>query len=175
MADRILILSAAVSDIEQQYRAPEEDVLSATTDEYTETHRNFNYGYRSSSNSDDYADDDEEDEEDPYQELFMNAYRSAPQSSDDEETEIDVKGCTNPAAKPLCLMEDWDLWDYMDESELKERLKDHPKLLEEITRKRKRRMQEEEDAATALEDDELCNVMNRAVKCIRSEPSQLTS
>ncbi|XP_052896504.1 uncharacterized protein LOC128303556 [Anopheles moucheti] len=175
MADRTLILSSAVTDNAQQYRASEEDVLSETSDECADTHHSFNYGYRSSSNSDDNAADDEEDEEDPYQELFMNAYRSAPQSSDDEETEKDSKGCTNPAAKPLCLMEDWDLWDYMDESELKERLKDHPQLLEEITRKRKRRMQEEEDAATALEDDELCNVMNRAVKCIRIEQSQLTS
>uniref|UniRef100_A0A182MSZ3 Uncharacterized protein n=1 Tax=Anopheles culicifacies TaxID=139723 RepID=A0A182MSZ3_9DIPT len=180
MADRTFTLNSTEPDNAQQFRDPEQDVLSETSEESYEPHdnyRSFNYGYRSSNNSDgDADDDDEEDEEDPYRELFMNAYRSAPHSSDEEETEKDMTGCSNPAAKPLCLMEDWDLWDYMDESELKERLKDHPQLLEVITRKRKRRMLEEEtETTTALEDDELCSVMNRAVKCIRTEPSQLTS
>ncbi|XP_049284875.1 uncharacterized protein LOC125764556 [Anopheles funestus] len=179
MADRTLILNPTAIENTQECRASEQDVLSETSEESYETHanyRNFNYGYGSSDNSDDDDADDEEGEDDPYQELFMNAYRSAPQSSDDEETpDKGTTLCPNPAAKPLCLMEDWDLWDYMDESELKERLKDHPQLLEEITRKRKRRMLEEEETATALEDDELCNVMNRAVKCIRTEPSTLTS
>uniref|UniRef100_A0A182W6D0 Uncharacterized protein n=1 Tax=Anopheles minimus TaxID=112268 RepID=A0A182W6D0_9DIPT len=179
MADRTLILDSTVPDTALQFRDPEQDVLSETSEESTETHdnyRSFNYGYRSTNHSDDDADDDEEDEEDPYLELFMNAYRSAPQSSDDEEAENGITGCSDPAAKPLCLMEDWDLWD-MDESELKERFKDLPQLLELITRKRKRRMLEEEetDAATALEDDELCNVMNRAVKCIRTEPPKMSS
>ncbi|XP_050072341.1 uncharacterized protein LOC126560424 [Anopheles maculipalpis] len=179
MADNTLIHDSTASNEPPQYRAPDQVVLSETSEESSEAHdtyRSFNYGYRSSNRSDDEsAADDEDDEEDPYQELFMNAYRSAPQSSDEEETGTDANNCTNPAAKPLCLMEDWDLWDYLDETELKVRLKDHPRLLEEITRKRKRRLLEEEEAATAREDDELCLVMNRAVKCIRTEPSKLTS
>uniref|UniRef100_A0A182MZ57 Uncharacterized protein n=1 Tax=Anopheles dirus TaxID=7168 RepID=A0A182MZ57_9DIPT len=130
----------------------------------------------------DHGDDDDDDgEEDPYQELFMNAYRSAPHSSDEEdEPGHGMIQYYSPAAKPLSLMDDWDLWDYMEESELKERLKDHPQLYEEITRKRKHRMlEEEEDGTTANDDDandELCDVLSRAVKCIRTEPGHsLTS
>ncbi|XP_035905658.1 uncharacterized protein LOC118509311 [Anopheles stephensi] len=181
MAEKTPTANSTVNDGPHLYRTPpDQDVLSETSEESSETHdtyRSFNYGYRCSNRSDDDSDceDEDDEEEDPYQELFMNAYRSAPQSSDEEETGQEAVHCTNPAAKPLCLMEDWDLWDYMDETELKERLKDHPQLLEEITRKRKRRLLEEEEAATALEDDELSQVMNRAVKCIRTETPNLTS
>ncbi|KFB46154.1 AGAP008921-PA-like protein [Anopheles sinensis] len=106
----------------------------------------------------------------------MNAYRSAPASSDEDD---DGKHTTHdninlPEAKPLSLMEDWDLWDYMDESELNERLKDHPRLLEEITRKRKRKLaDEEEDAGNA--DEDLSDMMNRFVKYIRADPTNVTS
>ncbi|XP_040167676.1 uncharacterized protein LOC120902750 [Anopheles arabiensis] len=181
MAESATILSTPVDEQAQRDLASsEQDAQSVTSEEspYDTGYRSYRYGYRPSYNSDDEPEDDDEGEEDPYQELFMNAYRSAPQSSDEEE-ETTGEGCLskvcNPDAKPLSLMEDWDLWDYMDESELKERLKDHPRLLEEITRKRKRRMLEEEDGATAREDDELCDVMNRAIKCVRTETPSLTS
>uniref|UniRef100_A0A182PDW5 Uncharacterized protein n=1 Tax=Anopheles epiroticus TaxID=199890 RepID=A0A182PDW5_9DIPT len=157
-----------------------QDAQSVTSEDSYDTkdsYPSYRYGFRPSYASDDEPADDDEDEEDPYQELFMNAYRSAPQSSDEDEdtTQEGMSKFCNPDAKPLSLMEDWDLWDYMDESELKERLRDHPRLLEEITRKRKRRLLEEEDGTRAREDDELCDVMNRAVKCIRTEPPSLTS
>uniref|UniRef100_A0A182K1F0 Uncharacterized protein n=1 Tax=Anopheles christyi TaxID=43041 RepID=A0A182K1F0_9DIPT len=170
MAESTITLKTTERDkAEQEGATDEQDTQSVTS-------CSSGYGYRPSNNSDDDDEEDDEDEEDPYQELFMNAYRSAPQSSDEEETATEgMSKLCNPDAKPLALMEDWDLWDYMDESELKERLKDHPRLLEEITRKRKRRMLEEEEGATALVADELCDVMNRAVKCIRSEPPSFTS
>ncbi|XP_058121465.1 nucleolin-like [Anopheles ziemanni] len=156
--------------------SPEADVLTDTSEEASagEYCRDFRYRHRSSDSSDNDEDDDEDDEEDPYCELFMNAYRSAPASSD----EGDEEQCTNeninlPEAKPLSLMEDWDLWDYMNESELKERLKDHPRLFEEITRKRKRKLaDEEEDAGNA--DEDLSDMMNRFVKYIRADPTNVT-
>lgn len=139
-----------------------------------ETHLDYFDSYRETNSSYDENDtgDDDEDHEDPYMELFMDAYRSAPASSDEEEDEKQNNNSIQPAAKPLCLMEDFDLWDYMDESELQERLKDHPQLLEVITRKRKRMILEEEGSATS--NDELCDMMNRT-KCFRIDPTSLSS
>ncbi|XP_050086620.1 uncharacterized protein LOC126571830 [Anopheles aquasalis] len=114
-------------------------------------------------------DNDDSDDEDPYQELFMNAYRSAPASSEDEDEEPALE-FSHPDAKPLSLMDDADLWDHMDENELKERLKDHPRLLEEITRKRKRRMLEQEGEA----NDDLGDVLDRFTKHIRMDPTRLS-
>ncbi|XP_049529639.1 uncharacterized protein LOC125948044 [Anopheles darlingi] len=120
----------------------------------------------------DYDDNDTDDEEeDPYQELFMNAYRSAPASSDDdEEPVLEFNQLVHPDAKPLSLMDDADLWDHLDEHELKERLKDHPRLLEEITRKRKRRMLEQEGET----NDDLGDVLDRFTKYIRMDPTRLS-
>uniref|UniRef100_A0AAG5DHL1 Uncharacterized protein n=1 Tax=Anopheles atroparvus TaxID=41427 RepID=A0AAG5DHL1_ANOAO len=151
------------------------EVRSDTSEDSStkDTFRYFHYGYRSSNCSDD--DDDDDDEEDPYQELFMNAYRSVPASSDEDD---DRGKCTNnnnypPEAKPLSLMEDWELWDSMDENELKEKLKNHPKLLEEITRNRKRKLLDEDE--NAGENEDLNEMMNRFVKYIRRDPTNVTS
>uniref|UniRef100_A0A182F3T4 Uncharacterized protein n=1 Tax=Anopheles albimanus TaxID=7167 RepID=A0A182F3T4_ANOAL len=126
------------------------------------------YRPREGSGSD--YDNDDSDDEDPYQELFMNAYRSAPASSDDDDEEpaLEFNQLANPDAKPLSLMDDADLWDHMDENELKERLKDHPRLLEEITRKRKRRMLEQET------NDDLGDVLDRFTKYIRMDSTRFS-
>ncbi|XP_052866725.1 uncharacterized protein LOC128272882 [Anopheles cruzii] len=112
--------------------------------------------------------DDDDEEDDPYQECFMNAWRSAPATSDEEDDEpvVEFNQLLHPDAKPFSLMDDSDLWDYMDESELKERLKNQPRLLEEITRKRKRRMLDDE---CKPDDDDLSEVLDRFVKYVRTE------
>ncbi|XP_055548591.1 uncharacterized protein LOC129732100 [Wyeomyia smithii] len=99
---------------------------------------------------------EEEFDRDPHRAMFYDAYRSTAGSPeiDDSTEEKDLPG----ERKPLSLMDDWELWDYMDEETLKERLKDHPELLEQITRKRKRLAELEED------DDDLCSVMERNAK-----------
>ncbi|XP_058060083.1 uncharacterized protein LOC131210807 [Anopheles bellator] len=115
--------------------------------------------------------DETDEEDDPYQELFMNAWRSAPASSDEEdEPVVEFNQLLHPDAKPFSLMDDSDLWDYMDESELKERLKNQPRLLEEITRKRKRRMLDDEYKP---DDDDLTEVLDRFVKYVRTEPTNI--
>lgn len=101
---------------------------------------------------------EEELDRDPHRMCFYDAYRSAASSPEPDE---EKPACGS--AKPLNLTDDWDMWDYMDEDTLRQRLQHHPLLLEQITRNRKRR------AAAALEgaskdDDELCAVMERHAK-----------
>lgn len=101
---------------------------------------------------------EEEFDRDPHRECFYDAYRSgagSPELDDSVETTEEV----TKEQKPLALMDDWELWDYMDEETLKQRLKFHPELLEQITRKRKRRAALEES-----DDDDLCAVMERHAK-----------
>lgn len=101
---------------------------------------------------------EEEFDRDPHRAYFYDAYRSEAGSPElDDSTEN--AGATTPERKPLALMDDWDLWDYMDEETLKQRLKYHPELLEQITRKRKRKAGLEES-----DDDDLCAVMERHAK-----------
>ncbi|XP_053696234.1 uncharacterized protein LOC128743641 [Sabethes cyaneus] len=102
---------------------------------------------------------EEEFDRDPHRALFYDAYRSTTASPDldDDEVEAERPG----EKKPLSLMDDYELWDYMDEETLKKRLKNHPELLEQITRKRKRMAELEENDG---DDDDLCAVMQRSAK-----------
>ncbi|XP_058826460.1 uncharacterized protein LOC131686228 [Topomyia yanbarensis] len=101
---------------------------------------------------------EEEFDRDPHRALFYDAYRSTVVTPElDDSTENAEAGPGEQ--KPLSLMDDWELWDYMDEETLKERLKNHPELLEQITRKRKRKAVLDEN-----DDDDLCAVMERHAK-----------
>ncbi|XP_058454959.1 uncharacterized protein LOC131432611 [Malaya genurostris] len=103
---------------------------------------------------------EEEFDRDPHRALFYDAYRSTPITPElDDSTENAENGPGE--RKPLSLMDDWELWDYMDEETLKERLKNHPELLEQITRKRKRKAMFDDDDK---DDDDLCSVMERHAK-----------
>lgn len=101
---------------------------------------------------------EEEFDRDPHRACFYDAYRSGAASPELNDSTENTGGAT-PERKPLALMDDWDLWDYMDEETLKQRLKYHPELLEQITLKRKRKARLEES-----DDDDLCAVMERHAK-----------
>uniref|UniRef100_A0A182Q566 Uncharacterized protein n=1 Tax=Anopheles farauti TaxID=69004 RepID=A0A182Q566_9DIPT len=171
MAESSIILKAKENTTTLQNRPPEQDTVTGTSENNAESGANYYHELCFSLAAEDSHNDDDDGEEDPYKELFMNAYRSVPNSDDEDEPANGLLQYYSPDEKPLSLMEDWDLWDYMDEIELQERLRQHPLLFEEITRKRKRPMlEEEEESATAASiDDELSDVMSRAVKCIRTE------
>ncbi|XP_055597712.1 uncharacterized protein LOC129747489 [Uranotaenia lowii] len=99
---------------------------------------------------------EEELDRDPHREVFYDAYRDVPSEPEMDDSTENVEELGE--RKPLSLIDDWELWDYMDEETLKKRLKNHPELLEEITRKRKRRALEEND------DEDLCAVMEKHAK-----------
>lgn len=103
---------------------------------------------------------EEELDRDPHREFFYDAYRSAASTPDLDESggsldQIPVE------QRPLSLMDDLELWDHMDEDTLKQRLRNHPVLLEQITRNRKRRAAALEESE---EDADLCAVMERHAK-----------
>ncbi|XP_055639538.1 uncharacterized protein LOC129777335 [Toxorhynchites rutilus septentrionalis] len=101
---------------------------------------------------------EEEYDRDPHREFFYDAYRSettTPELDNSVENAEEIKD----ERKPLALMDDWELWDYMEEDELKKRLKNYPELFEQITRKRKRKA-----AFDDGDDEDLCAVMERHAK-----------
>lgn len=104
---------------------------------------------------------DEELDRDPHRMFFYDAYRSIPSTP-----ELDESGESLDQVpveqRPLALMDDWELWDHMDDDQLKKHLQHHPVLLEQITRNRKRRAAALED--TTDEDADLCAVMERHAK-----------
>uniref|UniRef100_A0A1Q3F9E6 Uncharacterized protein n=1 Tax=Culex tarsalis TaxID=7177 RepID=A0A1Q3F9E6_CULTA len=104
---------------------------------------------------------DEELYHDPYRMVFYDAYRSVTSTPELDESggsldQIPVE------QRPLALMDDLELWDHMDDDQLKKHLQNHPVLLEKITRNRKRRAAALED--TADEDTDLCAAMERQAK-----------
>ncbi|XP_039450735.1 uncharacterized protein LOC120429752 [Culex pipiens pallens] len=104
---------------------------------------------------------DEELDRDPHRMFFYDAYRSIPSTP-----ELDESGGSLDQIpmeqRPLALMDDLELWDHMDDDQLKKHLQHHPVLLEKITRNRKRRAAALED--TTDEDADLCAVMERHAK-----------
>lgn len=103
---------------------------------------------------------DEEMDRDPHRMFFYDAYRSIPSTPELDESgesldQIPVE------QRPLALMDDLELWDHMDDDQLKKHLQHHPVLLEQITRNRKRRAAALDDTD---EDAELCAIMERHAK-----------